>query len=176
MQIKLNCDNRGIIQGHVKKLSGNKFILKSELVTVPCRVDCRVPEGLKDDDFVQINYRLRYSNDNDTHKLIVEKVRAVAETINPVNQVSIEGYAIEPINSSKGVLSWVFRNNTLNSQGEVYRCLIECTGYGKVAERLVTFIKPEQLYMVVGSLVSQGKKIGIEIEYAKDSKAINRDI
>jgi hypothetical protein len=175
MQIKLNCDNRGILQGEVRKLTEGKFLLKSKEVTIPCRVDCRI-DGIKEGDFVQVNYRLRYSNDNETHKLILEKVRHCKVTDTPVNQIAIEGYAIEPINSREGYLSYMFRNNTLTSSGEVYRCLIEVESYGAVAKRLTTFIKPESLYMVVGELVSKGKKITINAEYAKDSKAITRDI
>jgi hypothetical protein len=175
MQIKLNCENRVIIQGRVKKLTEDKFILKSELVTIPCRIDCRLPMGLKEDDQVTVYAKLRYSNDNDTHKLILERV-LICDTKTPINFISLEGYPIEPINSCKGVLSWMLRHNVLHSSGDIYRCLIEIYGYGKVAERIGSFIKPEELYMIVGSLASKNNKIVINVEYMKDSTAIVRSI
>jgi hypothetical protein len=180
MQIKLNCFNQGILQGTVKKLvtdgERSKFLIKSKNVTMPCRVDCRVPEGLKEGDFVTVHCKLRYSNDYETHKLILEKIMISEFTNTPVNHFLLEGYMIETINTGKGVFSWMFRHNALRADGDLYRCLIEVVTYGKIAERLTAFVKPDSLYIVTGELINSGKKVVICADHVKDSKAINRDI
>ena len=175
IEAKLNCNNRVWLQGKVSKLTDGKFIIKSEQISIPCRVDCRLPDGLKDGDFIQISAKLRYSNDHDTHKLILDKVRICAETNTPVNEIVIEGYQIQRTMTGKGIISYMLRNNTLTNDGSVYRCLIEIIGYGKVAEKM-SDLHEGVLYEIVGNLVLANGKIKVNVEYTKPSKEIIRDV
>jgi len=175
MKIKLNCENRCIVQGEVKKLIDGKFLLKSSGLTIPCRIDCRVPNGLKDGDNVTCFSRLRYSNDHGTHKLILEKI-VVGELVkNPINYIAIEGYPLDPIVYAGGVLEFTMRSNTLTSGGDIYRCLIKCLIYGAAAKRIYEFIKTEKLYMFIGTLVQDSKAVIFNVEYVKDSEPITRE-
>lgn len=174
MQIKLNCENRVLIQGRITELSKEKFTLKSNGLKVLCRVDCKMPSNLKDNDWVTIQGKLRYSNDHDTHKLIVERMRGISETSTPINQIVIEGYPLEIVKGAN-MVRFMLRHNVLNSKGELYRCLVECFAFSKVAERIGRFIENEKLYLVVGELVGKDKKVQIDVEYVKDNTAIIRE-
>jgi len=175
MEIKLNCENRVLVQGRAVNIRGNKFTLKSEGLRIPCRVDSQIPGNFKDGDYVTIRGKLRYSNEHDSHKLIVERLSVINEVKDFVNHIAIEGYPLEIVRDD-GTLSFTLRHNILNNKGEVYRCLVDCIAYSRVADRLSRFMEKEKLYLIVGELVGKDKKVKIDVEYAKDSKAIVRNV